>query len=79
MKIDCEGCEYGVLLKANDLDLRKFEQIQIEYHYGYLNLKEKLEDAGFKVNKKWPKPILNLEAENRKMLIGLIYAEKSLV
>ena len=25
MKIDCEGCEYAVLLKANDSDLRKFD------------------------------------------------------
>ena len=39
LKIDCEGCEYGVLLNASNSDLRKFERIQVEYHYGYLNLK----------------------------------------
>ena len=74
LKSDCEGCEYGVLLKANNSDLRKFEQIQLEYHYGYLNLKEKLENAGFKVTNTLPKYSDNLEAENRKMYAGLIYA-----
>lgn len=34
LKIDCEGCEYGVLLEMKNSDLRKFKQIQIEYHYG---------------------------------------------
>ena len=76
MKIDCEGCEYGVLLKANDLDLRKFEQIKIEYNYGYLNLKEKLEDAGFKVSKTSPRYSYDSEAENRKMLMRFIYAQR---
>ena len=74
LKIDCEGCEYGVLLKGNYSDLRKFKQIQIEYHYGYLNLKKKLEGAGFKVTNTLPKCSDNSEAENRKMYAGLIYA-----
>ena len=77
LKIDCEGCEYGVLLDAQDSDLRRFKQIQIEYHYGYLNLKRKLEEAGFRVSKTLPKSILNLKAENREMLIGLLYAERA--
>lgn len=76
LKIDCEGCEYGILLKAKDPDLRTFEQIQIEYHYGYLNLKNKLESAGFHVNKTTPKYTLNQEAENKEMLVGYIYAER---
>ena len=76
LKIDCEGCEYGILLSSKNSDLRKFEQIQIEYHYGYLNLKRKLEEAGFKVSKTFPKSIINLKAENREMLIGLLYAKR---
>ena len=76
LKIDCEGCEYDVLLAAKNSDLRQFKQIQIEYHYGYLNLKGKLEDAGFKVTNTLPKYSNNSEAENKKMFIGLIYAEK---
>lgn len=78
LKIDCEGCEYGVLLKTNDSDLRKFDQIQIEYHYGYLDLKEKLEAAGFKINKTSQRYSYNSEAENREMLIGWIYAGRKI-
>lgn len=76
LKIDCEGCEYDVLLKAKDSDLSKFKQIQIEYHYGYLNLKKKLEGASFKVNKTIPKYSVNQEAENKEIFIGMIYAER---
>jgi FkbM family methyltransferase len=76
LKIDCEGCEYGVLLNTENSNLRKFKQIQIEYHYGYLNLKKKLEDAGFNVSRKLPNFISNLEAENSEMLIGLLYANR---
>ncbi len=76
LKIDCEGCEYGFLLKAKKSDLRKFEEIQIEYHYGYLNLKRKLEESGFNVSKQLPKSIPNLEVENKEMLVGWIYAER---
>jgi FkbM family methyltransferase len=75
LKIDCEGCEYEVLLKANNSDLKKFKQIQIEYHYGYLNLKRKLEEAGFKVKRSFPKHSLDMDAENKDMLLGWIYAE----
>ena len=76
LKIDCEGCEYGVLLKTPISDLRKFERIIIEYHYGYKNLKRQLNVAGFKVTKTWPERTIDMDAENRNMLLGLIYAER---
>lgn len=77
LKIDCEGCEYGVLLDTKNSDLRRFKQIQIEYHYGYLNLKKKLEAAGFIVISTLPKYSANLEAENKEMFVGWIYAERN--
>ena len=49
LKIDCEGCEYNLLEESEEI-LKKFKQIQIEYHYGYNDLKKKLEDCGFSVN-----------------------------
>lgn len=49
LKIDCEGCEYDFLLNASFTDLSKFSHIQIEYHFGYKNLKSKLEQCGFDV------------------------------
>jgi FkbM family methyltransferase len=77
LKIDCEGCEYGVLLGAQDSDLRRFKQIQIEYHYGYLNIKRKLKDSEFKVTNTLPKYATDFEAENKDIILGLIYAERS--
>ena len=47
----------------------------MEYHYGYLNLKKKLEGAGFKVSKTFPRYLFNTGAENKEMIIGYIYAE----
>jgi len=49
LKIDCEGCEYDIISSSSRETLRKFSHIQIEYHYGYKNLKEKLEKYGFDV------------------------------
>lgn len=76
LKIDCEGCEYGALLKAKDSVLRKFKQIQVEYHYGYLNIKRKLKKSKFKIIDTIPKYSTNSDAENKEMLIGFIYAKK---
>ena len=76
LKIDCEGCEYGILLETKNSDLRRFKQIQIEYHYGYLNLKRKLEDAKFKVDRMMPGYTNNIDAENKEMFLGLMYATK---
>ncbi len=76
LKVDCEGCEYDVLLKTKNSDLQKFKQIEIEYHYRYLNLKKKLESAGFTIKFTKPKYTFNKEADNNKMIIGMIYAER---
>ena len=48
--MDCEGCEYESIMATSDIILKKFSHIQIEYHSGYKNLKEKLERCGFKVS-----------------------------
>lgn len=50
LKLDCEGCEYETILKSSSVILRKFTDIQIEYHDGYKNLEEKLLSAGFEVS-----------------------------
>ena len=49
LKMDCEGCEYDSILHTPDKVLQRFSHIQIEYHLGYRNLKEKLERCGFKI------------------------------
>lgn len=75
LKIDCEGCEYNVILNAPVDTLRKFDQIVMEYHYGYLDIKEKLERAGFMVKNTKPKYNFNSDTDN-DMLIGMLYAER---
>ena len=74
LKIDCEGCEYGIILNAKKETLQKFDQIMIEYHYGYKNLIKKLKEAGFKVKVTIPRFNFNSEAENHNMIVGMIYA-----
>ena len=76
LKIDCEGCEYDNILNTSDHILKKFDQIQIEYHSGYSNLKKKLEKCGFKVSVSKPTgtgyfyPLSAL-----KIHVGYLYAE----
>ena len=48
LKMDCEGAEYEIILFATVDTLLRFNHLLIEYHYGYKNLKEKLEECGFK-------------------------------
>ena len=49
LKMDCEGCEYDVLLNTPDSILKKFSQIFIEYHSGSDILEEKLKHLDFKI------------------------------
>lgn len=43
------GCEYDVLLGTPNEIISSFSHIQIQYQFGYKNLKEKLEKCGFHV------------------------------
>ncbi len=74
LKMDCEGCEYNLLKEDNDT-LKKFKMIQIEYHYGYEKLKEKLEEAGFSVTYSKPVKKINKDATEQSMVMGFIYAK----
>ena len=49
LKMNCEGCEYDVILRTPDITLKKFSQILIQYHDGAENLIEKLTKIDFKV------------------------------
>lgn len=50
LKLDCEGCEYELILNSDNSILQHFTCMQIEYHNGYKNLKQKLIEAGFEVS-----------------------------
>lgn len=49
VKMDCEGCEYGAILKSTDQTLRRFGEFIIEYHHGSGDLVARLKSAGFDV------------------------------
>jgi len=72
LKVDCEGCEYDLILNASDEALKAFDQIIIEYHYGYRNLVNKL-NSNFTVKVKLPKFIYNKEAQFKSTYTGLIF------
>lgn len=54
LKMDCEGCEYESILTASKDTLGIFDEILLEYHHGYLDLKKKLEECEFKVSNTTP-------------------------
>lgn len=73
LKMDCEGCEYNLLNEDNET-LRKFKRIQIEYHYGYEKLVDKLKECNFDLKYTKPKKVYIRSASTPNMLIGWIYA-----
>lgn len=50
LKMDCEGCEYSVLLSTPGSTLRKIRNLTLEYHPGgdIRKIKQYLEGVGFK-------------------------------
>jgi len=87
LKVDCEGCEYDLILNASIDDLSKFSHIQIEYHFGYQNLKTRLEECGFEVTCTKPSFFIPMNknrmtrlvldgkvSQSNTMFIGWLYA-----
>ena len=75
LKIDCEGCEIDVILSSTKETLRKFTHIEIEYHYGYKDLKQKLEDCGFSITTSPPLFLRNRQS-SKSMYFGYLYAKR---
>jgi FkbM family methyltransferase len=74
LKIDCEGCEVNAIMNSSNEVLRRFDQIVMEYHYGYRILEDKLKGAGFKVSHTAPKYFGYNNIKHPDMYIGMIYA-----
>ena len=75
LKIDCEGCEVDVVLSSSKETLQKFTHIEIEYHYGYKNIKKKLTDCGFSVTTSPPLFLRNRQSD-KSMYFGYLYAKR---
>lgn len=73
LKVDCEGCEYESFLSVPTEVLKKFSHIQIEYHHGYRDLKDKLEKSGFDVRIK-PPVFETRRIYNKIAYAGYVYA-----
>lgn len=76
LKIDCEGGEYDIILGASRDTLRSFDQIEMEYHHGYINLEKKLESCGFDVRHTTPKYSGYDNVIDPIMYVGLLSAKK---
>jgi len=81
LKMDCEGCEYNIL-NEDDIVLKKFKRIVLEFHYGYKNIESKLKNAGFstevltKQKSSGEEPSLkSMALKNNDYTFGILYAE----
>lgn len=74
LKIDCEGCEYDIVLKSKEETIRSFSSILIEYHYGYEKLVDKLKEYGYRVRHTEPERMRNANVAEQEMYGGTILA-----
>ena len=76
LKMDCEGCEYDIILNSSSNVLRKFDQMIIETHYGCEKIEDKLKNSGFEVrHSNTAYSIANL-FENKILKLNLVFASK---
>ncbi len=67
LKVDCEGCEYEIILNSSPEDLKLYDEIMFEYHCGrVLELISRLKILGFKT-------VIVNEYEPE---IGILYAKR---
>ncbi len=75
LKSDCEGAEYGIFMNSKDSTLRAFDEMIVEYHYGYLDIRKRLYDLGFSTTVTRPTKMIHADSSNFGYA-GLIKARK---
>ncbi len=76
LKLDCEGCEYGIILDSDDATLKAFSEMAIEAHHGYLDIARRLKDCGFEVKKSVPKLPINVRYGNEDMILNVLHCKR---
>lgn len=74
LKIDAEGAEYAIFRNSSDKDILQFDDIIMEYHYGYKPIKERLKALGYKVVYTFPR--VRRQKDGNHMFAGILYAHK---
>lgn len=77
LKMDIEGAEYEAILGADRDTLRRFSHIQIEYHYGFRNIKTHLEEAGFIVRVSPLSSYIEPEKDPPRVYMGMLRGVRS--
>lgn len=75
LKLDCEGCEYDLILNAKDETLKSYSEIVMEYHYGYKDIAKRLRDAGFDVRVKRPIYVHDANSKKPDLMLGILWAK----
>jgi len=68
LKMDCEGCEYGVLNNTDKEILEKIKALEMEFHNGVQNLPKILKENGF-----------TIDVSNSNSSMGYIRAKRRIV
>ncbi len=78
LEMDCEGCEYDVILNASESILNQFDYIILEYHYGARNILKKLKASGFIAVHTPPTHFIKgtRDAPTLDRYVGLVFAKK---
>jgi FkbM family methyltransferase len=76
LKVNCEGCEYSLILEASEEELRGFSEIMLEYHYGSKKLEKKLGECGFNVLRIQNRLQFNKFFPDPRLEVGLLWARR---
>lgn len=76
LKLDAEGAEYDIIMNSiwtSEVEaLLRFKEIMLEYHFGYIDIKQRLERIGFRTSHTIPRMVFY----DPKMRLGLLKASK---
>ena len=76
LKMDCEGCEYDIILNSSSNVLRKFDQMIIETHYGCEKIEDKLKNSGFEVRHVNNGVLLSKVENEEALVLDFVFASK---